>query len=161
MPPAITSGFLLIFLLFGQVSEIYRFVNLRRSYQARELCKSLESSVKADDAIYVHNLGGCTFHWYSRNSPINQARIFYPGKVIFFLVRDFDAAYRIYILGHFLLAAFWSYRLARHWHGSRSAADVMGPFATSAMTGARTSSAFASVITPGRRSLPVTVQRLY
>ncbi|MGD9127883.1 MAG: YfhO family protein [Planctomycetia bacterium] len=52
------------------------------------------------------------------------ASLFYPGKLIFFVIRDFDMAYRVYILGHVLLAAFWAYRLARCWHASRPAATL-------------------------------------
>ena len=52
------------------------------------------------------------------------ASLFYPGKAIFFLIRDFDTAYRAYILAHVLLAAFWAYRLARHWNTSRPAATL-------------------------------------
>lgn len=52
------------------------------------------------------------------------ASLFYPGKAIFFLVRDFDTAYRVYVLAHLLLAAFWAYRLARHWQTSRPAATL-------------------------------------
>ncbi|MEA1950089.1 MAG: hypothetical protein U9N87_01805, partial [Planctomycetota bacterium] len=50
--------------------------------------------------------------------------VFYPGKIIFFLPVGFDWAYRLYVLGHLALAAFWSYRLARHWHASIEAAGV-------------------------------------
>lgn len=52
------------------------------------------------------------------------ASLFYPGKLIFFAVRDFDTAYGMYILSHVLLATFWAYRLARHWHASRPAATL-------------------------------------
>lgn len=46
------------------------------------------------------------------------ASIWYPGKLLFFLPIGFDSAYRIYILAHVLLAAWSSYRLARHWRSS-------------------------------------------
>ena len=52
------------------------------------------------------------------------ASLFYPGKAIFFLIHDFDAAYRTYILVHVLLTAFWAYRLARHWNASQAAATL-------------------------------------
>ncbi|MBN2292922.1 MAG: hypothetical protein JXM70_10885 [Pirellulales bacterium] len=52
--------------------------------------------------------------------------VFYPGKIIFFLPFGFDWAYRLYVLLHVALAAFWAYRLARHWHGSIEAAGVCG-----------------------------------
>lgn len=50
--------------------------------------------------------------------------VFYPGKLIFFLPITYDAAYKIYIFAHVLLAAFWAYRLARHWSASTLAAGV-------------------------------------
>lgn len=50
--------------------------------------------------------------------------VLYPGKLLFFLPIGFAWAYRLYVLGHLVLAAFWSYRLARHWNASIEAAGV-------------------------------------
>ncbi len=50
--------------------------------------------------------------------------VFYPGKIIFFGPFSFDWAYRLYVLAHLALAAFWAYRLARHWRASIEAAGV-------------------------------------
>jgi hypothetical protein len=46
------------------------------------------------------------------------ASIWYPGKLIFFLPLDYDAAYKIYVLCHVLLAAAAAFRLSRHWQAS-------------------------------------------
>ncbi len=40
--------------------------------------------------------------------------VFYPGKLIFLLPVSYAWAYKLYILGHVLLAAATAYRLARH-----------------------------------------------
>ena len=50
--------------------------------------------------------------------------VFYPGKLVFFLPLDYSWAYRLYVIGHVLLAAWAAYRLARHWGGSVPAAAV-------------------------------------
>ena len=52
------------------------------------------------------------------------ASVFYPGKLIFALPISYAWAYKIYIMGHLLLAAGAAYRLARHWHSSVEAAGL-------------------------------------
>ena len=50
--------------------------------------------------------------------------VFYPGKLIYFLPISAPLAYNFYILGHFLLAAWTSYKLARHFGCSSYAASI-------------------------------------
>jgi hypothetical protein len=50
--------------------------------------------------------------------------VFYPGKLIFALPLSYAWAYKMYILGHVLLAATAAYTLARHWQASIAAAGV-------------------------------------
>ncbi|MBN1912495.1 MAG: hypothetical protein JW818_22425, partial [Pirellulales bacterium] len=52
------------------------------------------------------------------------ASVFYPGKLIFALPIGFAWAYKVYIIGHMLLAVFWAYRLARAWRASVEAAGL-------------------------------------
>ena len=52
------------------------------------------------------------------------ASVFYPGKLIFALPISYAWAYKIYIMGHLLLAAGAAYRLARHWRSSVEAAGL-------------------------------------
>jgi len=52
------------------------------------------------------------------------AGVFYPGSLILLLPIGYDAAYKLYILAHVLLAAGATYRLARHWHASAEAAGA-------------------------------------
>ena len=52
------------------------------------------------------------------------ASVWYPGKLVFFLPSGFDWAYRLYLVGHVLLAAWSAYRLARHWQSSVEAAGI-------------------------------------
>jgi hypothetical protein len=52
------------------------------------------------------------------------ASVFYPGKLIFALPISYPWAYKIYIMGHLLLAAYTAYRLARHWQASVEAAGL-------------------------------------
>jgi hypothetical protein len=52
------------------------------------------------------------------------ASVFYPGKLIFALPISYPWAYKIYIMGHLLLAAWAAYRLARHWQASVEAAGL-------------------------------------
>jgi len=53
-----------------------------------------------------------------------SSSVFYPGKLIFALPLDYAWAYKIYILGHLLLAAAAAYRLARHFAASVAAAGL-------------------------------------
>jgi hypothetical protein len=50
--------------------------------------------------------------------------VFYPGKLVFALPWDYAWAYRIYILGHVLLAAATAYLAARHFKASIAAAGI-------------------------------------
>jgi len=50
--------------------------------------------------------------------------VFYPGKLLFVLPLDFATKYKLYIVGHVLLAAAAAYCLARHWQTSRWAAGL-------------------------------------
>ncbi len=52
------------------------------------------------------------------------AAVFYPGRFVFALPLPFDAAYRVYVLGHFAVALAAAWRLARHWGASAEAAAV-------------------------------------
>ena len=52
------------------------------------------------------------------------ASVFYPGKLIFALPLAYGWAYRLYIIGHVLLAAGGAYVLARRWKASTLAAGV-------------------------------------
>lgn len=51
-----------------------------------------------------------------------SSSVFYPGKLVFALPLDFTLRYKLYIIGHVVLAAAGSYRLARHWNASQFAA---------------------------------------
>jgi hypothetical protein len=53
-----------------------------------------------------------------------SSSVFYPGKLIFALPLDYAWAYKIYILGHVLLAAALAYRAARHFKASVAAAGI-------------------------------------
>ena len=50
--------------------------------------------------------------------------VFYPGKLIFVLPLSYAWAYKLYIMGHLLLAAATAYILARRWRASVEAAGV-------------------------------------
>ncbi|MBC8874201.1 MAG: YfhO family protein [Planctomycetes bacterium] len=50
--------------------------------------------------------------------------VFYPGKLLFVLPLDFATKYKLYIVGHVLLAAAAAFCLARHWQTSRWAAGL-------------------------------------
>ena len=52
------------------------------------------------------------------------ASVFYPGKLIFALPLEFGWAYRLYVVGHVLLAAGGAYVLARRWKASTPAAGA-------------------------------------
>jgi len=52
------------------------------------------------------------------------ASVFYPGKLVFALPLEYGSAYKLYIMGHLLLAALAAYALARHWKASIRAAGV-------------------------------------
>ncbi len=52
------------------------------------------------------------------------ASVFYPGKLVFAMPIGFAWAYRLYVLGHLLLAAGGVYRLARHFETGVTAAGV-------------------------------------
>ena len=43
------------------------------------------------------------------------ASLFYPGKLIFLLPFSFATAYKLYVALHLLIAAGWTYKLARCW----------------------------------------------
>ena len=53
-----------------------------------------------------------------------SSSIFYPGKLVFALPLSFALKYKLYIVGHVVLAAAGVYRLARHWQSSEYAAAV-------------------------------------
>lgn len=53
-----------------------------------------------------------------------SSSVFYPGKLLFALPLDFDLKYKLYVIGHVILAAAGSYLLARHWKTSQMAAGV-------------------------------------
>jgi hypothetical protein len=53
-----------------------------------------------------------------------SSALFYPGRVLLFAPIDFTWRYKFYIVGHAILAAFGSYRLARHWRASPPAGVV-------------------------------------
>jgi len=50
--------------------------------------------------------------------------VFYPGTLIFLLPLDYAWAYKLYVMGHVLLAVAAAYWLARHWGGSVEASGV-------------------------------------
>ncbi len=52
------------------------------------------------------------------------AAVFYPGKLVFALPIGFAWAYKLYIMGHVLLAAGTAYRLARRFGASAAAGGV-------------------------------------
>src|SRR4051812_31873245 len=53
-----------------------------------------------------------------------SSSVFYPGKLLFALPLDFTLCYKLYVIGHVLLAAAGSYLLARHWKSSQMAAGT-------------------------------------
>ena len=53
-----------------------------------------------------------------------SSSVFYPGKLVFALPLDFVLRYKVYVIGHVLLAAVGSFLLARHWKASPIAAGV-------------------------------------
>ncbi|MFN0019313.1 MAG: hypothetical protein ACKVP0_13700 [Pirellulaceae bacterium] len=53
-----------------------------------------------------------------------SSSVFYPGKLVFALPVDFTLRYKLYVIGHVILAAAGSYWLARHWKSSQWAAGV-------------------------------------
>ena len=53
-----------------------------------------------------------------------SSSVFYPGKLVFALPLDFTLCYKLYVIGHVVLAALGSYLLARHWKTSHLAAGV-------------------------------------
>ncbi len=50
--------------------------------------------------------------------------VFYPGTLVFLLPLDYAWAYKLYVMGHLLLAAWAAYRLARRWGGSVEASGM-------------------------------------
>lgn len=52
------------------------------------------------------------------------ASVFYPGKLLFALPLDFALRYKLYVLGHVVLAAWTAYWLARSWRRSQPAAAI-------------------------------------
>lgn len=52
------------------------------------------------------------------------ASVFYPGKAIFLLPLGYDWCFRLYVIGHVLLAAAAAFWTARRWGGSREAAGI-------------------------------------
>jgi len=54
----------------------------------------------------------------------NTSSVFYPGKLIFALPLDYTLLYNTYIVSHVAVAALASYRLARHWGASVTAAAL-------------------------------------
>lgn len=53
-----------------------------------------------------------------------SSSLFYPGKLVFALPIDFTLRYKLYVIGHVVLAAAGSYLLARHWKGSQLASGA-------------------------------------
>ena len=53
-----------------------------------------------------------------------SSSVFYPGKFVFALPLDFTLCYKLYVIGHVVLAAAGSYWLARHWKSSPMAAGA-------------------------------------
>jgi hypothetical protein len=53
-----------------------------------------------------------------------SSSVFYPGKLLFALPLDFTLCYKLYVIGHVVLAAAGSYLLARHWKSSPMAAGA-------------------------------------
>lgn len=53
-----------------------------------------------------------------------SSSLFYPGKLVFALPFDFTLRYKLFIVGHVVLAAFGSYLLARAWRCSQTAAAL-------------------------------------
>lgn len=53
-----------------------------------------------------------------------SSSVFYPGKLVFALPVSFALRFKLYAVGHVLLAAAGSYCLARTWQASRTAAAV-------------------------------------
>src|SRR5262245_16586001 len=53
-----------------------------------------------------------------------SSSVFYPGKLLFVLPLDFALRYKLYIVGHVMLAAVNSYVLARAWRASPFASAV-------------------------------------
>ena len=53
-----------------------------------------------------------------------SSSVFYPGKLVFALPLDFTLSYKLYVIGHVVLAAVGSYLLARHWRSSPMAAGA-------------------------------------
>ena len=50
--------------------------------------------------------------------------LFYPGQLIFALPLDFALRYKLYVIGHIVLAAAAAYWLARHWQASQCGAAL-------------------------------------
>ena len=53
-----------------------------------------------------------------------SSSVFYPGKLLFALPLEFSFRYKLYVVGHVVLAAGGAYLLARHWKTSQFAASV-------------------------------------
>lgn len=53
-----------------------------------------------------------------------SSSVFYPGKLLFALPLDFTLSYKLYVIGHVVLAAVGSYLLARYWKSSSMAAGA-------------------------------------
>ena len=53
-----------------------------------------------------------------------SSSVFYPGKLVFTLPLDFTLSYKLFVVGHVVLAAGGSYLLSRHWKSSQVAAGV-------------------------------------
>ncbi|MGI8978806.1 MAG: YfhO family protein [Pirellulaceae bacterium] len=53
-----------------------------------------------------------------------SSSVFYPGKLMFALPLDFTLSYKLYVIGHLVLAAVGSYLLARHWKSNQVAAGA-------------------------------------
>lgn len=62
-------------------------------------------------------------------TPVNadgSSSIFYPGKLIFLLPFSFSTNYKVYVIGHVMLAAVNMFWTARQWHRSCFAATLAG-----------------------------------
>jgi hypothetical protein len=80
----------------------------------------------------------CSTEWSSGRVPLwnpyencglpvladTTSSLFYPGKLIFLLPLDFALRYKLYVIGHVVIAAVTSYGLARRWKASQYAAAI-------------------------------------
>lgn len=46
------------------------------------------------------------------------ASVFYPGKIVFWLPLSYERRFLVYVIGHYLIGLYGTYRLARRWKAS-------------------------------------------